>query len=204
MSLTVATRSFDATPATRNNIGSLPSTVPGGLTADELGDGINHQTVLNFTTGFYVVTGNTTGASFGSQAIYTFPEGRINIVGCTAKFSGIFMNTQTGSAGDIASDGAGSGDYSIGSTATADATLSSTDVNILLSSAMLDPFVAGAGSSNAGTALAASAQLDGTSTAITAYLNVIIDDADVADGAASDKVYFIGTVRVTWSHLGDY
>ncbi len=92
----------------------------------------------------------------------------------------------------------------MGSTATAEATLATTEVDMLASTAMLDPFVAGVGRSNVGAALAAMAQFDGTTTPIDMYLNVIIDDADVSDAAASDSVFFTGWVRTTWLWLGDY
>jgi hypothetical protein len=77
-------------------------------------------------------------------------------------------------------------------------------VDLLPSTAMLDPFVAGVGSSNVGSALATAVAFDGTSAAKSLYLNAIIDDADVADAAASDNVYFTGFARITWMWLGDY
>lgn len=188
-------------PITTVNIGAIASASQGYVTAEEGGNAYLHHTILNFAA-LPVTTGNTTGASFGSKQVYTFPEARINVLGVTAYFNLITFNTADGADGDIA--GAGSGDYSMGSTATADATLATTDVDLLPSSAMLDPFVAGVGSSAAGTALAAAAQFDGTSTAKSMYLNVIIDDADVSDAAAGDLVYFTGWVRATWLWLGNY
>jgi hypothetical protein len=92
----------------------------------------------------------------------------------------------------------------MGTTATADSTLATTEVDLLPSTAMLDPFVVGVGRSNVGSALAALVQFDGTTTAIDQYINVIVDDADVADGAANDNVYFTGFSRCTWIWLGDY
>lgn len=165
------------------------------VSAVELGDEVVHQTVLTLTE-TPVTVANTTGASFGGVKLYDFPAGRILVHGVTAYF-----DTIDWSDSDIGATG--SGDYSLGTTITADATLDGTDVDLLPSSAMLDPFVDGVGSSNAGTALAASAQFDGTSTAKDLNLNVIIDDADVAD-AASDVVLFTGTITVTWVNLGDY
>ena len=191
----------DFDPITTRNVGAIASASQSYVTAEEGGNAYDHHTILNFAA-LPVVTGNTTGASFGSKQVYTFPAGRILIKGVTAYFSTITFNTAAGADGDIA--GAGSGDYSMGSTATADATLATTDVDLLPSTAMLDPFVVGVGRSNVGSALAASAQFDGTSTALSAYLNVIIDDADVSDAAASDNVYFTGAVRVSWTWLGDY
>ena len=191
----------DFLPITGRNVGAIASASAGVVRAEEYGNAFFHQTLLLFTD-CPVVTGNTTAISFGSKQIYTFPTARILVHGVTAYFNKITFNTVAGATGDIA--GGGSGDYSLGSTATADSTLGTTDVDLLPSSAMLDPFVAGVGSSNAGTALAASAQFDGTATALSAYLNVIIDDADVSDGAANDNVYFTGWARIAWAWLGDY
>jgi hypothetical protein len=197
----IARQRADFVPTTGANVGAVAAASAGYVSAEEMGNAIFHHTLLTFLA-LPVVTGNTTGASFGSKQIYTFPEGRLLVQGVTAYFNLITFNTVAGVSGDIG--GGGSGDYSIGTTATADATLATTDVDLLPSTAMLDPFVAGVGSSNAGAALAASAQFDGTSAAKSAYLNVIIDDADVADAASADNVYFTGTVRITWTWLGDY
>jgi hypothetical protein len=65
---------------------------------------------------------------------------------------------------------------------------------------MLDPFVSGVGTGSG--VFAAPAAHDGTSTAKDAYLNIIIDDADVAD-AASDTVLVTGTVQIVWCFFGD-
>lgn len=177
-----------------------PDTVESGLgapngatvSAVENGSGPVHQTVLTLTS-TPVTVGNTTGASFGGVKLYDFPAGRILIHGVTADLSFNWDGT------DIAA--AGSGDVSLGTTITADATLDGTDVDLLPSTAMTDPFVAGVGA--AAGALASSAQFDGTTTAKDANLNIIIDDADVAD-AASDVVLVTGTITLTWTNLGDY
>lgn len=187
--------------ATSRNVGAVAATSSAYVTANEYGDHLVHQTLFSYA-GLPVVTGNTTGASFGSRQIYDFPAGRIAIVSNLAYFNLITFNTAAGSDGDIA--GAGSGDYGMGTTATADATIATTDVDLLPSTAMLDPFVAGVGRSNVGSALAAMAQFDGTTTAVDMFLNVIIDDADVADAAASDSVFFTGWSRCTWLWLGDF
>lgn len=196
-----ATYRTDYLNTTSRNIGAVASVSAPYVQATEFGDEVTHQTLFSFA-GLPVVTGNTSGASFGSKQIYDFPAGRIFVVSNLAYFNRITFNTADGVNGDIA--GGGSGDYSMGTTATADATLDSTDVNLLPSSAMLDPFVAGVGSSNAGSALAAAAVFDGTTTPIDMFLNVIVDDADVSDLAAGDNIYFTGWVRTTWLWLGDY
>jgi hypothetical protein len=178
----------------------LPDTVeltpgtPNGVTvtAVEQGAGPVHQTVLTLSA-TPVTVGNTTGASFGGVKLYDFPAGRIAVLGVVADLDFDWDGTS------IAADG--SGDVSMGTTITSDATLDGTDVNLLPSTGLTDPFVAGQGSAAA--ALAAAAQFDGTSTPIDANLNLIIDNADVEDGA-SDVVRVTGTVTMTWIVLGDY
>jgi len=93
-------------------------------------------------------------------------------------------------------DDADGGDYSFGTVAAAGASgLSSTEVD-LVPSTSLEPIVTATSA-----ALAASAQFDGTTTAMDLYLNNEIDDADIA-AAATNTVDF--TVVVTWKNLGDY
>ena len=152
-----------------------------------------HKPVITLTA-FPVTVANTTGISFGGAKYYDFPAGGIMHLGATANFTAINWAGQ-----DIAA--AGSGDFSLGTTITADGTLATTEVNLLPSSAMLDPFVASVGTGvGVSTAVAFA---DGTTTAVDANLNVIIDDADVADGA-SDVVLFTGTITHYWINLGDY
>lgn len=181
------------------NVGAIADASQGYVINNEFGDGILHQTLLTFQA-LPVTTGNTTGASFGSKQIYTFPVGRILVLGNVTNFTLVTFNTAAGVDGDIG--GGGSGDYAMGSTATADATLTGTDVDMLPSSALLDPFVSGVGRGNAVAMLAAAAQFDGTGGAKSVYLNAIIDDADVSDAAASDPVYFTGSTWLTWIWLG--
>jgi hypothetical protein len=167
------------------------------------GTGANGVKVQNVVAGNFITTtltltsvpitvANTTGASFGSLKLYDFPAGRIYILGGSSSF------TFTWTGQSIAADG--SGDYSIGTTATADATLGGTDVDIQASTAMLDPFVLGVGTGSG--VFAAPAAHDGTGTAKDMYLNMIIDDADVAD-TDTDTVLMTGTIVFAWVQFGD-
>lgn len=162
-----------------------------GVLANEDGiAGAIQQTTLKFTNATVTVA-NTTGASFGSQKVYDFPQGRILILGGRANFTFNWAGQDIGATG--------SGDFSLGTTATADATLGTTDVDIMASSAMLDPFVAGIGTGTGN--LVKTTEFDGTETAIDMFLNIIIDDADVAD-AASDVVTINGTITFSWINYG--
>jgi hypothetical protein len=162
------------------------------VAATEYGNGVVHKTVLTLTSA-QVTVANTTDASFGGLKLYDFPEGRLLVLGCTADLDFDWAGE------DISATG--SGDFALGTTITADATLSGTDADLLPSTAMTDPFVAGVGEGKG--ALAASAQFDGTTTAKDANINIIIDDAAVANGA-SDVVSVTGTITIVWVNLGDY
>lgn len=163
------------------------------VTALEVGNSTVHKTVLTLAS-TPVTVANTTGASFGGVKLYDFPEGRLLVLGVTASLGFVWTGESIAAAG--------SGDYSLGTTITANATLDTTKVDLLPSTAMTDPAVLGVAAATSG-ALAASAQFDGTGTAKDLNLNIIIDDADVADGD-SDTVLASGTITVHWILLGDY
>lgn len=164
----------------------------GTVSAAETGVFNFHNTVLTLSSTLITV-GNTTGVSFGGVKIYDFPEGRILLLGLTVSLSAPGLGN-AGNATPI--DGDDNGDFSLGSTVAGDGTLTGADVDMCPSTAYaMDTAVT--------SALAASAQFDGTSTAIDMYLNMLIDDADVGDGA-SDILELSGTVNFSWINLGDF
>lgn len=176
-----------------NTSTTASGTAANGAVASESGT-IVRKTVLTLDD-VSVTVGNTTGVSFGGTKIYDFPAGRILILGVTID-DVTFDLTDAGNVTPIA--GTHGGDIAIGTTAPTDGTLTNEDVN-LLPSTSIDPISGGVG----GAALAASAQIDGTTTALDAFFNILIDDADVADGA-SDVLLVNGTVTIHWINLGDY
>lgn len=149
--------------------------------------------VILTLTALPVTVANTTGISFGSKQLLDFAQGRILIDGGTCDL------TFTWTGESIAAGG--SGDFSIGTTATADATLSTTDVDLMASTAMLDPAVLGVATGKG--IFVKGTEFDGTTTAKDAFLNVIIDDADVSD-LDTDTVLVSGTITLNVAHLGDY
>ena len=121
--------------------------------------------------------------------VYTFPAGRILVLGavinCTTTIDG-------------ASGGAATAPLAVGTTdATAadNATLDGTEADIIPSTATAN------GASTWKAALAASAQFDGTTTAVALYVNAGVTDAI---SAGSVTVVIAGTLTVTWINLGDY
>ena len=184
--------SLNAKKLLNSDLPGIPAGVT-GLTVKEVVAGGIHTVYFDFNQ-MPVTVANTTGASFGSQKLYTYLEGRIYNMGGFSKFPTISWAGESIVA-------TGSGDYSIGTTATAEATLATTDVDIQASTAMLDPFAGGVGSS-AGAAFASPAAFDGTGTAKEIHLNVIIDDADVSD-LDTDTVLFTGSAKLVYVHFGD-
>jgi hypothetical protein len=127
----------------------------------------------------------------GSHALLTFPAGNILILGAVCD-----LTYATAPAGDIDDDAALV--TAVGSVATAvdNATLTSTEANIIPS--MTSTLMADAGAGNGEST--APVTLNGTSSAAVARLNLAIPDADIA---ADEPVVVSGTVTITWINLGD-
>ena len=160
--------------------------------------GTESQTLINTTVlslddvGVSVIyTGGDTNA-IGSTKIYDFPEGRILVLGVTVdSFAITSFPTNTMDAAD-------GGDFSFGSAVPgADGLLDGTAVDFAPSTS-IDPIT-----NVVNTALAASAQFDGTSTPVDLYVNVSIDHGDLT-GASTNALTVGGTVTINWINLGDY
>jgi len=126
----------------------------------------------------------------GGVKIYDFPEGRILVLGVTV--DSMIASAASTNGGFADTDG---GDFSVGTALVDGGTLSSTEVD-LCPSTSIDPI-----SSTNSSALAASAQFDGTTTAKDIYVNFLIDSNDLTSAAS---MTFDATVTVTWMNLGDY
>ena len=157
------------------------------LTATEWGTGQVHQTVLTLaSTPFALADAGTTG--FVATKIYGFPEGYVQILGASA-------NLACTSAGTFGATGTAS--FAIGSTATLEATLATTEVNMIASTST-DAFVASAGSMKGGP-VAAPLQLDGTTTPVEAFLNIVT----ATDPGADSVLTCSGPIMITWIQHGD-
>jgi hypothetical protein len=167
---------------------AMESTESGKATAVVSIAGIVRQSTLTLTLTVDNKITLADGADHGAGVkVYTFPAGRILVLGavinCTTEIEG-------------ASGGAATVDLAVGTvTAADDATLTSTEANIIPSTAT------GNGNDTWKTALAASAQFDGTSTAVALYVNAGVTDAI---SASAVTVSIAGTLTVTWINLGDY
>ena len=157
------------------------------VTAVEKGNGVVHKTVLALASVPVSVVG-AAGIGFGGVKIYTFTEGRILVHGCVCN---VTFDT---SGCDL--DGADGGDFGIGTVIVADANMTdATDIDLCAAMAP-DPISDGAQGQ-----LAAAAQFDGTTAAITVNFQANIDDLDIA---ATEELLVNGTITITWTNLGDY
>lgn len=152
------------------------------------------QEVIKQTFTFTNVAVSVAGASgvgWGTAVIGDFPEGNILFLGATSYV------TVTG-PGSASLDDTWDGDYSVGTTPTADATISGTDANIIGSS----PFGAATAevSPNARGTGATVAVFDNTDGSLELNLNVLVDDANIS---ATVAMTASGTVTVLYAMMGD-
>jgi hypothetical protein len=164
------------------------------VTATEYGNSIWHQTVLTFTATPITMRDTEQG---GGVKIYDFPAGRINIIGAV----GSIAVTTTSALASTLNAGV-TCNWGIGTVTQANATLATTEQNILTvanftSSATINV----AGAAAVGGVGASAGNLDGTSTAVDAFLNLAVAGATDIDGDATVTV--TGSVTITWCFCGD-
>lgn len=158
----------------------------------ELGDGAVHKTVFTLTALSVTMTDAGAAGCHGSHKIYDFPEGVIQVLGCSYN-----LTTLAGSGG-IGDTAALVGALGTTATATDNATLTTTEANLIASTT--GTLTAGAGVLQSHGSLVATA-FDGHTTPVDAYLNLAVPDAG---SSASDTVTVSGTITITWVNLGDY
>lgn len=149
------------------------------------------QTAVFTATNLSVATvDNTTAGAQGSQKIFTFPAGNVTIIAATNDLTIARVGTALTATSAIVS--------SLGSVAAsnADATLTSTEANIIPSTTAT--LTAGAGTVKGESTGAVT--LDGTSTAAEVYLNFATPDAG---STGNDALTVNGTIRVYYLLSGD-
>lgn len=125
--------------------------------------------------------------------VFDFPEGYIDIIGATVNLA------LTKSAAGVNADF--DGDVALGSVAAAgDATLTGTEANVVPSTATPQ---AVAGATTAKAISTAGVLLDGTTTAVDLYLNLLVDDADQDVTTTPTNLIANGTITIVWANLGD-
>jgi len=134
------------------------------------------------------VNGGTGTNNVGGVQIYDFPEGRILVLGVTVED----MTVAPLGNGFTGADG---GDFGFGTTTAAGNNLETTEVNFC-------PATSIDGVTNVtDSALAASAQFDGTTTPVNLFANFQVDPSDITNDVS---LTFDATVTITWVNMGDY
>ena len=157
--------------------------------------GVVNKTLLTLTAvGVTMADATVQG---GGTKIYDFPAGQILILGSTASLA---PKTTTALASTINASAAGV--WSLGSAvAAANATLTSTEADVLPSTAFTSSATINVAAATVTGALAAPIIIDGRTTAVDLYLNACIDTATDIDGDGT--ITWTGTVLVHWINLGD-
>lgn len=149
-------------------------------------------TVLTLTALSIAMADAAGVVAYGSKKILDFPAGYVGIESVVAKLS-----VTKSSAGVITTF---DGDFSLGTVAAAgDATLTGTEADIIASTATPQ---AVAGVTTAYGSKLTATNLDGTTTPVDMYLNVLVDDADHDVTTTPCNLLFTGTITVTWRNMG--
>jgi|JI10StandDraft_1071094.scaffolds.fasta_scaffold41216_3 hypothetical protein len=137
------------------------------------------------------------GTEYQGTKLFTFPEGRILVLGTTAR-----LQQKTTSALASTLNASSTGAIALGTATASSTTLASTMVDLLPSTAFTSSATVNVAGTAVTAALGASAQFDGTSTAKAMYLNTAYATTTDVDGDATQTIS--GTITVTWVNLGDY
>lgn len=137
------------------------------------------------------------GTEYQGTKIYDFPEGRILVLGCTAR-----LQQKTTSTLASTLNASSTGAISLGTATASNVSLTGTMVDLLPSTAFTSSATVNVAGTAVTAALAASAQFDGTGTAKHIYLNTAYATTTDVDGDATQTIS--GTVTITWVFLGDY
>lgn len=149
------------------------------LTLDNVG-----QTVVN-------------GTEYQGTKIFTFPEGRILVLGVTAT-----LQQKTTSTLASTLNASSTGAIALGTATASATTLATTMVNLLPSTAFTSSATVNVAGTAVKAALASSAQFDGTTTPISVYLNTAYATTTDVDGDATQTIS--GVIHIAWVHLQDY
>lgn len=188
----IRTVNLDASPLA-SSVGSVPQSLGATCVATEEGDSVVHKTTLTLTDLAQAVVN---GTEYQSTKIYDFPVGRILVLGVTAS---IAQKTTSAIASTLNSGVTGA--LSLGSAAASATTLNSTMADMLPSTAFTTSTTINVAAAAVGAALAASAQLDGTATAIDMYINTAYATTTDVDADATQTL--TGAIVIHWINLGD-
>lgn len=166
-----------------------------GLTVKEYGFGRMRTTEFTFTDVELALTDEPSTVAYGGLKIYDFPQGYIYFQ------SGCMDLALTKDSAGVDDDW--NGDIGVG-TATAgnDGTLSSTEQNVIPTTAT-PTASSGVTTGDCVSTATEHAIVDGTSTALDLYVNILVDDADHDVTTTPCNLILNGTLVVVWLSMGD-
>ncbi len=150
------------------------------------------RTTLKLSNQVITMTDATAAGCHGSIKLYDFPACNLLFLGATCDLA---VTAGAGGITDTAAVVAAIGTVAV---STADATLTTTEADLIPSTAAT--LAAGAGAAKGKTLTTGVVVFDGTSTAKDAYLNFAVPDAG---STGNDTLIVSGTITLVWSNLGD-
>ncbi len=208
MAVTTATKaSLNQNDAVSDGIGSIPAAAAPYVSKVEIGGrNILRKTQFTFAALPVAIADQTTNGAWGGTQFFTFPVGRIVILGsiCDLTF------TTTTTLASTLNASVANVEFGIG-TAVAAAVLATTAMNILPGTGQTTAKFTSSATINVASAavqsalvVSSTAQFDGTTTAIAAFLNIGVTAANNADIDGDATVTVAGTATILWMSVGDY
>lgn len=152
-----------------------------------------HRTLFTFTAKVIATVDHTTNGGNATLLLYTFPRGNIQVLGASSNL------TLTGDGTGVTTTAAVVG--AVGTVvAASDATLTSTEANIIPSTVCTLTASAGVMKGKPTTAISIDNTTTTNSTQMTANLNFAIPDAG---STAAGSLTVTGTLEIIWANYGD-
>lgn len=167
-----------------------------GLTLSHDGAGPYRKTKLTFTNVDIALVDEAGVVAYKGTKVFDFPDGAILFLGAKADLA------LTKSSAGVNADW--DGDFSLGTvTASNNETLASTEQDLIPTTPTPQAVSGATTAKGVSTSTEACKVFNGTSTAIDAYLNFLVDDADHNVTGTPCNLIVNGTVELHWVNLGD-
>lgn len=168
-----------------------------GMTVSHEGVGQQRRTKFTFSSCAIAMVDAAGVVAYAGTKIFDFPAGKILFLGACANLA---LTKSSAGINDTFD-----GDFSLGTvTASNNATLSSTEQDLIPTTATPQAVSGATTAKGASTSTESCKVFDGTGTAIDAYLNFLIDDADHDVTGTPADLIVTGTLTIDWINLGDY
>ncbi len=185
-----------ATPAQMNSVGTNVGAAAGtGVTATETGFGRHKTTVLTLVNTPVPLTDEAGVVAYGGLKLYDFPQGYVYIQSAVSDLA------ITKSSAGVNADW--DGDIGFGTTTAGNNNALAVTEQDIIPTTATPQAVAGATTGDAVSTATEHAILDGTTTAVDLFVNLLVDDADHNVGATACNLILNGTVTINWIFMGD-